>query len=100
MQNLIMQLLKTHGVHLGLIGSAVLGYCCRHYWPQAEQWITTQGVDVAVMKMLTEMNTLLKKAGATDDEIKEVTMTVSQVALRFGQDIQKNAQGNIQAPKT
>lgn len=89
MQQLIAWL-NSHGVHPGYLSTLVIGFAVRHYWPIVKEYATTKGVDVAIMKLLVEMNILLRNAGATDDEVKQVNLTVSQIALRAAQDIEKD----------
>lgn len=60
-------------------------------WPRAIDWLCTNGVDLAVPKILTAQKFYLKKFGGTDAQIKAVELRESQALARASSDIAADA---------
>lgn len=83
---LITQVSQQHPFY-AFVAGCVIG----PLWPRVITWLVTDGVDMAVPKVLAFQKFYLRKIGVTDDQLKAVEQKEAAALARAADDVKKDA---------
>jgi hypothetical protein len=94
----ILAFLSAHGIVLGILPSAALGFAFRHYGPQLKAW-ATQNEDLLVMRALSALKAGLRKHQVPPATILQIETGILNALLEAAKDVQADEAQDQAPPK-